>query len=143
MIYRCDMEITLARPPGLAKVLLVEDDPNDPWLLRRALLRVAPAVELGVITDGRSAVDHLAAGAVPSLLLLDIHLPRLSGWDVLRWVKEHEGFGAVPVLMWTSLPTPEGAERSRAMGAAGYFSKPQNASGFLQVASALCAHLGD
>ncbi len=137
------MERALARPAGLAKVLLVEDDPNDPWLLRRALLRVAPAVELRVITDGRSAVDHLEAGAAPSLLLLDIHLPRLSGWDVLRWVKGRAAFGAVPVLMWTSLPTPEGAERSRALGAAGYFSKPQTASGFLQLASAVCAHLGD
>jgi CheY-like chemotaxis protein len=140
------MERALVQPVRPPTVLLVEDDPNDPWLLRRALLRVAPAVELRVITDGRSAVDHLeplGSGFAPALLLLDIHLPRLSGWDVLRWVKGRAAFGTVPVLMWTSLPTPEGAERSRAMGAAGYYSKPQTASGFLQLASAVCAHLGD
>jgi len=140
------MESALARPAAPPTVLLVEDDPNDPWLLRRALSRIAPAVELRVIADGRSAVDHLepiVPGAAPSLLLLDIHLPRLSGWDLLRWVKGREAFTAVPVLMWTSLPTPEGAERSRALGAAGYYSKPQTSSGFLQLAAAVCAYLGD
>jgi len=137
------MDGVLTRPPGLARVLLVEDDPNDPWLLRRSLLRAAPAVELRVITDGRSAIDHLETGPAPSLLLLDIHLPRLSGWEVLRWVKGREALRAVPVLIWTSLPTPEGAARSRALGAAGYFSKPQTASGFLELAAAVIAHLGD
>lgn len=136
-------------PSSPPSFLLVEDDPNDQWFLRRALTQIAPRIVLNVFTDGRSAVEYLSqfvpapSRQRPFLMLLDVHLPRLSGWDLLRWVKSQAGLGDIPAMMWTSLPNPEGAARSRELGADQYFSKPQNQTGYLQIASSISSYLGD
>jgi len=133
-------------------VLLVEDDSNDQLLLRRALLQVAPRLHLRMITDGHSAIEHLSAfqGSAaaqgvrkPFLVLLDVHLPRKSGWEVLRWMRGQAAFSQVPVLVWTSLPNTEGAAKARELDAQHYFSKPRDLAGYLEIAAVILKYLGD
>ena len=137
------------RPPS---VLLVEDDSNDQLLLRRALSRVAPRVTLSVITDGHAAIRYLSEFTGPNppdylqkpfLVLLDVHLPRKSGWEVLRWMRGQVSLAGVPVALWTSLPNPEGVVKAREGGAERYFSKPQDLAGYLEIAAFISKHLGD
>ncbi|HVR84253.1 MAG TPA: response regulator [Planctomycetota bacterium] len=137
------------RPPS---VLLVEDDSNDQMLLRRALARVAPRITLSVITDGHAAIRYLSEFTQstppdylqkPFLVLLDVHLPRKSGWEVLRWIRGQVCLAAVPVALWTSLPNPEGIAKAREGGAERYFSKPQDLAGYLEIAAFISQHLGD
>jgi CheY-like chemotaxis protein len=132
-----------------ARILLVEDDPNDQRFLRRALEKTGRRIVLKVAHDGESALEYLAGfsagGENPDMLLVlsDIHLPGRSGWDVLEWIRRHPHLSTLPVLLWTSLPTPEGAERARCLGARRYLSKPRSLDGYSTVATALLSILGD
>ena len=100
-------------------LLLVEDDPDDQRLLRHAL-RASP-LEVDVTADAASAVAYLdRMKRRPFLVLSDIHLPGLSGWDLLAWVRARPALDRLPVLLWTSLPNPEGEDRARRLGAAGF-----------------------
>ena len=132
-----------------ARILLVEDDPDDQRFLRRALEKTGRRIVLKIAHHGEAALEYLsgisAGGANPSmhLVLSDIHLPGRSGWEILEWIRGHPGLSALPVLLWTSLPTPEGAERARCLGARRYLSKPKNLEGYSSVAMALLSILGD
>jgi CheY-like chemotaxis protein len=136
----------------LPSALLVEDDSNDQMLLRRALSQVAPRVSLRVIADGPSAIEYLSefAGSVRGevqqqlfFVLLDVYLPRKSGWEILRWIKGQPTLAGVPVVLWTSLPTPEGVAKARELGAVRYFSKPQDLAGYVEIAAFISKYLGD
>ena len=116
--------------------LLVEDDPDDALLLRRSLIKFPRPVAMSHVMDVPTAFERLALAPRPFLVLTDVNLPRGTGWDVLRR-------SDAPVLVWTSLPTPEGAERARALGACRYFGKPRNLAGYMAVASLIHGYLGD
>jgi CheY-like chemotaxis protein len=140
----------VAREP--ARILLIEDDPDDERFLRRALGKSGREILLDIVRDGRSALEYLAAAlairdplprGTPLLVLSDVHLPLQSGWDILRWIRTRPEFSRLPVLLWTSLPTPEGADRAKEFGALRYFSKPRNLAGYGEIASLILSHLGD
>ena len=127
---------------GARVLLLVEDDPDDQRLLRHALRDAPMAVD--VAPEGESAVAYLArTSRRPFLVLSDIHLPGLSGWDLLSWVRARPEFDRLPVLLWTSLPNPEGEDRARRLGAAGYLGKPRDLDGYRQLAARVARLLGD
>ena len=75
-------------------ILHVEDDPNDVFLFSRAFKKADLHAELQTIEDGEALINHLAkaaeaGGRHPALLLLDIKLPRKSGFEVLEWLRAH------------------------------------------------------
>ena len=132
-----------------ARILLIEDDQNDERFLRRALAKLGRRIALDVATDGNSALEYLlgASGSdAPKnvlLVLSDIHIPLRSGWEVLSWIRGHSRLARLPVFLWTSLPTPEGSERARRLGALLYLSKPRNLDGYSRIASLIVSALGD
>jgi CheY-like chemotaxis protein len=139
----------LKSPPTL---LLIEDDLDDQRLLRRALSKIGRPIVVDVALDGREALDYLSRAwadgaprlkARPFLVLSDVNLPVGSGWDVVGWIRNRPELSAVPVLIWTSLPTPEGAERARTMGAIQYLSKPLTLEGYARIAGTIAKFLGD
>jgi CheY-like chemotaxis protein len=123
-------------------LLLVEDDPDDRRLLRYAFRTPSPRLSMDVAPEGESAIAYLSR-ARPFLVLSDIHLPGLSGWDLLSWIRSRPELDGLPVLLWTSLPNPEGEDRARRLGAAGYLGKPRDLDGFLRVAARVSRLLGD
>lgn len=123
-------------------LLLVEDDPEDRRLLRYAFRTPAPRLSMDVAPEAESAVAYLSRSR-PFLVLSDIHLPGQSGWDLLSWIRSRPELDGLPVLLWTSLPNPEGEDRARRLGAAGYLGKPRDLDGFHRVAAQVCRLLGD
>jgi CheY-like chemotaxis protein len=93
---------------GEGVVLIVEDDVDDRDLLARAFNRAGIAVPLQFAKDGDEAVAYLSdaaersAQAMPFIVLLDLKLPRRSGFEVLDWIKQHARLRRVPVIILTS-----------------------------------------
>ena len=104
--------------------LLVVDDAPDNLMLMSDLLQDDYQVRLA--DSGMAALEDVQSGAVPDLVLLDIMMPRMSGWDVFQALKDHPATHDVPVIFLTALSASEDEERGLAMGAADFISKPIN-----------------
>jgi CheY-like chemotaxis protein len=126
-----------------ATVLYVEDEEFDVLFMRRAFKRVGLEPNLKVVMDGREALDYLEGNGVyrdrqehplPSLILLDLMLPILSGFDVLKWVRERPELQTVPVVVFSSSCRPEDKARAEQLGANEYVQKPSSALDFPSVA---------
>src|ERR1035438_7226682 len=92
-------------------ILLIEDNPSDIELTRRALERSHVANELVVVQDGQEALDYLFGSgayagrelsALPGVTLLDLHLPKVPGLEVLRGIRAHPRPRRMPVVILTS-----------------------------------------
>ena len=116
-----------------ASVLLVEDDPNDILLMEHAARKAAVDFSLRIVRDGEEAVGYLSGRAdssdlsrhpVPSLILLDLKLPKLSGFEVLRWLRSQPELRRIPVIVFTSSRERHDITRAYELGANAYLIKP-------------------
>ena len=108
-------------------VLVVEDDPDDVFFLQAAFKDAgAPSPE--VARDGEEALARLSASPAPSLVLLDLKLPKLSGLEVLERRTADPALRSIPVVVLTSSNTAEDRERAYALGANAYLVKPIGAA---------------
>src|SRR5437868_15435601 len=92
-------------------ILLVEDNPDDALFAQRAFGRVCPEARLELAKDGEDAVNYLSGKGIygdrerfplPTLILLDLKLPRKSGFEVLEWLKGEPELRDIPVVVLTS-----------------------------------------
>ncbi|HWX21977.1 MAG TPA: response regulator [Candidatus Binatia bacterium] len=116
-----------------APILVVDDDDNDVFLLRRALTKAGVHNPLFVARDGQEAIDYLAGAApysdrgqypLPALLLLDLKMPRVNGFDVLAWKERRPQLRQLPVVVFSSSSQAADQARARTMGAVDYHAKP-------------------
>jgi CheY-like chemotaxis protein len=114
-------------------LLLVEDDPDDVALFRRAMDKAGVSVELQLAEDGDSAIRLLQSEAesssaadapLPWILLLDLKMPKKSGWEVLEWIRRHPALRRMPVVIFTSSRERSDIIRSYELGANSYLVKP-------------------
>jgi two-component system, chemotaxis family, response regulator Rcp1 len=103
-----------ARPTGpRVEILLVEDSPNDAELMIEALSESSLSVRVTLVEDGEQAVDYLRKRGLhreatrPDLVLLDLHLPRKNGHEVLADIKQDEDLRLIPVVVLTAFDTNE------------------------------------
>jgi len=118
-----------ASPP----VLLVEDDSNDVILLRRAFRKANLCDPICSVEDGEEAVGYLSGEGVyadrvrfplPALMLLDLKLPRMSGCEVLKWLRAQPELRRLPVIMLTSSCDHADVNEAYDLGANSYLVKP-------------------
>lgn len=119
-------------------ILLVEDNPVDLDLTRRAFARKRLANPIEVARDGEEALAFIprweAGEPLPTVILLDIKLPRISGLEVLRQLKAHERFRRVPVVMLTSSDENADLRQAYDLGVNSYIVKPVDFAKFMEVA---------
>jgi CheY-like chemotaxis protein len=107
-------------------------------LTRRAFIRHNLANPLNVARDGQEALDLIGAwqvgDVVPSVILLDLKLPKVSGVEVLRKIRAHPVFGTVPVVVLTSSAEDGDINEAYSLGANSYIVKPVDFDKFIEVA---------
>ncbi|MBV8878757.1 MAG: response regulator [Planctomycetaceae bacterium] len=128
-------------------LLWIEDDPNDILLGERAL-RKAGFPKPFVMRDGEEAIAYLSGKGqyddrtrfpLPSLVLSDLKLPRVSGFDVLRWMREQDGLRRIPMVMLTSSRQRSDIDAAYESGANGYLVKPIETQQLIEVFHSLHA----
>jgi CheY-like chemotaxis protein len=126
-----------------APILLVEDNPDDVFFLKRAFNSTSVTAPLVVVSDGGTAIDYLSgAGAykdradhpLPALMLLDLNLPRVSGFDVLAWLRAQPALKRLPVVVLTSSKQDSDIQRAYDLGVNSYVVKPSGLKEIAEVA---------
>jgi len=114
-------------------ILLVEDDPNDVWLVKHAFQSANISNPLRIVNDGQEAIDYLkglgaysdrGAFPLPKLVLLDLKMPRLNGFDVIGWMRRHYPWKLTPIIILSSSALPQDVNRAYELGANAYMVKP-------------------
>jgi len=114
-------------------ILLVEDNPDDVELTRIAFAEAKVANQLVVVSDGAEALDFLFARGkhadrtpddLPSIVLLDLNLPKIDGREVLQAIRADERTRSLPVVVLTTSTEPFDVEASYALGVNSYIQKP-------------------
>ncbi|HET6330513.1 MAG TPA: response regulator [Holophagaceae bacterium] len=127
-------------------ILLVEDNPDDEELTRVAFQESHIANELAVTRDGAEALDYMFGtgafagrdlSAMPSVIVLDLKLPKVDGLEVLRRLRAEERTKRIPVVILTSSKEQEDVVRSYDLGANSYVRKPVDFAQFLDAAQNL------
>lgn len=121
----------------MRSILLVEDNPMDLDLTRRAFVKSRLANPLEVARDGEEALEWIArweAGAErPILILLDLNLPKVHGLDVLRALKSNPACKSIPVVVLTTSREDADLKAAYAAGVNSYIVKPVAFESFMQV----------
>jgi CheY-like chemotaxis protein len=127
-------------------LLYVEDEESDRILMRFAFSEEGLEGILRMVNHGQEAIDYLSATGIyadreahpsPGLVLLDLNLPEVHGFDVLKWIREHALLKALPVVIFSSSVREEDRARARSLGADDFVQKPHSLMALRQVARAL------
>jgi CheY-like chemotaxis protein len=122
----------------VAPILLVEDNPMDVDLTRRAFSRHNLVNPLEVARDGQEALELIEKWSswksMPSMVLLDLKLPKINGLDVLRAIRTRPDYVTVPVVVLTSSSEDRDIHEAYSLGANSYIVKPVEFEKFIEVA---------
>lgn len=113
------------------RVVMVEDNQDHALFIRRALSGYT--IDLAHFSDGDQAYRHFfgpQAGPCPDLILLDVNLPKRTGFELLERLKGHEQFRTVPIIMLSTTTQPSEIERAYRLGANAFVNKPVDFQAF-------------
>jgi CheY-like chemotaxis protein len=130
------------------RLLHVEDDDSVAFLLRAALDEIGASISVYRVSDGEQALAFLRRSGVyreasqPEIILLDLNLPKVDGWEVLEAIRKDEALREIPVVVCSASSRMEDRERALSAGARRYVVKPARFSLWLdEVKSALTSFL--
>ena len=115
--------------------LVVEDDPNDSFLLERAFRKNGIDLPMYVCTDGAEAMAYLRAEGhyadrqkfpFPRLMITDLKMPRCSGFDLLTWLQTHPECSLIPKIVLSASAEQRDIVKAYQLGANCYFQKPHS-----------------
>lgn len=137
-------------PPAKPKhtVLLAEDNLPDVLLVLEVIRLAGLPLEVRSVADGAAAIEAVLGDdpggttKYPELLILDLNLPKVDGFEVLERVRAHERSKQIPVLIVTSSDSAADRQRAAQLGAR-YFRKPPSYEAFLELAGVLKQILAD
>ena len=130
----------------MSTVLLVEDNPDDAELIAYAFSKAGIGNPIIVVDDGEKAMDYVQGRSayadrrefpVPGIILLDLKLPRRSGFEVLEAVRATEATRRVPVIVLTSANQEDDIRQAYDMGANSYLVKPISRDALIAMARSL------
>jgi CheY-like chemotaxis protein len=130
-------------------ILVAEDSQEDAYILKRAFEEIGCDAPLLFVKDGQEALDYLAGTGeyddrktypLPRLMLLDLKMPKLDGFDVLGWLQNQPKLKTLPVTVLTSSDQDKDVDRAYGLGANSYLVKPDSYNGFVEIVQKLRAY---
>lgn len=122
------------------KILLIEDDPTDIRLIEEALKSCQPAYSMHTITNGEDALKELKSKDFirPSLIILDLYLPKIDGWEILEHLKSDPLMKLIPVMIMSVSENHSDVIRAYKSMANCYIVKPSDISQYTSILQSLC-----
>jgi CheY-like chemotaxis protein len=121
-------------------ILIAENDPDDLYLIRRLLAKAGVRNPVVSFRDGDELVSFLRpmtgapqAGIRPSMVFLDIKMPKRDGFEVLRWIRKQRALKALPVIILSGSDEPRDIKRATELGATRYVVKHPSPEQFAQL----------
>ena len=114
-------------------VLLADDNEDDAHLVQLALKRASILQPLQIVADGLEAIDYLRGLGryenrkefpFPRVLITDLKMPRMNGFEVLEWLNNHPECSVIPTVVFSASSQEADVEKAYRMGASAYFRKP-------------------
>jgi CheY-like chemotaxis protein len=130
-------------------VLVAEDNPDDALLLRRALDKSGIVARVKIVADGEEILLYLQGDGkygnrsnnpLPSLIILDLKMPRKSGLEVLQWLSDNSQFAVVPTIVLSSSNLESDVRAAYDLGANTYFVKPSSFEELVETMKMLQAY---
>lgn len=124
------------------RVLVAEDNVDDALLMQRAFKSQGLNNPLHIVTDGSEVIQYLkgegafsdrTAHPIPQMMILDLKMPRMNGFEVLQWLMDHRELNVIPTLIWSSSADAKDVKRAYCLGAHGYLMKPTDFQHFKQM----------
>jgi CheY-like chemotaxis protein len=130
-------------------ILLVEDSEDNVFLVRRAMHKAGVATPLQVVNSGEQAIEYLSGTngysdwkqfPLPAIVLLDLKMPGMNGFDVLKWIRQRPGLKALRVAMLTSSDMPDEIKLAHDLGANIFLTKPVQLERLIEIMKTLNEH---
>jgi len=131
------------------KVLLVDDSRDDAFFVRKALEKAGMGTSCQVVEDGEEAIRYLRGEGVyadrqaypfPTVILSDLKMPRMSGFELLRWVREHPECSVIPTILFSSSTVASDVKEAYLLGANAYMVKPASPEEFEDLMRITCQY---
>jgi CheY-like chemotaxis protein len=129
------------RMESILTVLVAEDNPDDAFLLQRAFKEVGLNRPIHVVHDGADAISYLHGDPpfgdrrlhpFPDIVILDLKMPRVSGFEVLQWINKNPDYRVIPAIVWSSSADRRDVKHAFCLGAHAYLCKPGSYDRFVE-----------
>ena len=119
------------------KILVIEDDIDDIVILHEAFDKKGMAADLFFIQNPETTITYLESlsdYALPHLIISDLNMPKLDGFELLKLLKDNDRFHPIPVILFSTSTSPFHKEKALQLGAHSFITKPLNMAGFIKFA---------
>jgi CheY-like chemotaxis protein len=132
-----------------ATILVIEDDANDLFFLKRAFGTLQRSCEMQAVGDGAEAIDYLRGVddyadrerfPLPVLILMDLKMPRVDGFEFLAWIRREPGLKMIPVVVFSSSNLPQDVRRAYDLGANSFVVKAGDHNTLPQTLNTLASY---
>jgi CheY-like chemotaxis protein len=120
------------------RIIIIEDDEHDSFMLARQLKKAGIDDLITLFTNGQRALEYLlACNDIPLVIFLDLHIPGLSGIELLTTIRNQSRLKVIPVIIMTGSINPNDLDRSNVLGITAYLAKPISLTNYIRAISHL------
>jgi CheY-like chemotaxis protein len=128
------------------RIIVADDDIDDQDLIRRSFRDSKVQVEVNSVYNGLQLMDYLLrkeayrniTDPLPDLIMLDLNMPLMDGFDVLQQIKKHPGLLNIPIYVLTTSRNPDHKKKALELGATGFYSKGASSKEIRRIVQEVC-----